>query len=160
MFGLFTKKPDQQYALRIRRLIDHTSAWRMPETETRKSDRCKRTLPIFYAAWCGAPISNQEVKAGVCVDLSENGMRLILLEPPRSPKFLVSIATVVNHDLELFSFVVEKRHAIAMAPGIYSVGMSIVKCVEAEKLGDGYNQGLERLVAGSEMLQQQFCKKT
>lgn len=113
-------------------------------------------MPIFYAAWCGAPISSQEVKAGICVDLSENGMQLILLEPPRSPKFLVSVATVADQRIELFSFVVEKKHTVTMAPGIYSVGFSIVKCVEEEKLGLGYNEGLERLLAGSDMLQQQL----
>jgi hypothetical protein len=158
MFGLFSKKSNQQFALQMRRLIDRTSAWRLPEYETRTAARCKRTLPIFYAAWCGAPITAQEVKAGVCVDLSDSGMRLLFLEASESVKYLVSFATVAEKRLEFFSFIVEKKHQHVLAPSIYSIGMSITKYVEQSQLGPGMIEGLETLLDGSDMLQEQLRK--
>lgn len=157
MFGIFTKSTKRDFASQMRRLIELTNNSESHDDDLRISKRWKRTLPVFYAPWFGAPIKADEVKSGICIDLSETGMKLLLVDPPRDAKYMVSFPTIERDRLEYLTFVIEKKHAKRIVPGFFSIGGAINSFVEQSMLGKEYLDGLAKQLDGSELLAGQLA---
>ncbi len=156
MFGIFAKSSKQDFVSQMRRLIELTKSSKWHDDDLRISKRWKRTLPVFYAPWFGAPIKADEVKSGICIDLSETGMKLLLVDPPRDAKYMVSFPTIERERLEYLTFVIEKRHAKRIVPGIFSIGGAINSFVDPSMLGKEHLKGLSQQLSGSELLTSQL----
>ncbi len=134
MFGLFSTKKKNGCSIRLRRLIDRTANWRIPEVETRETERCKRTLPIFLTPWRDKKTTAQEMETGISVDMSDNGLRVLMLRYPKASSYLISIINMEDGSPEIYSFLADVCSCEKFAPGIVSMGLRTSMSVEASEL--------------------------
>jgi hypothetical protein len=134
MFGLFSTKKKNDCSVKLRRLIDRTANWRIPEVETREAERCKRTMPIFLTPWRDKKTTAQEMETGISVDLSDHGLRVLLLRQPKATSYLVSIINMEDGSPEIYSFVADVCSCEKFAPGIASLGLRTSHAIETIEL--------------------------